>query len=128
MSGLVSRYYLEVLEGWKDSRALFTFGTPYRGSLKAINFLANGYKQLFLDLTEVMRSLTSIYQLLPIYKVININGEYHRIAEVDNLPNIDKLKAQDALAFHREIEAAVEQHLQDEQYRKSFTVVPISGT
>jgi pimeloyl-ACP methyl ester carboxylesterase len=127
MGGLVSRYYLEVLEGWQNSRALFTFGTPYRGSLQAVNFLANGYKQLFLDLTEVMRSLTSIYQLLPIYKVININGEYHRIAEVDNLPNIDKLKAQDALAFHREIEAAVERHLKDEQYLSSFATVPISG-
>jgi len=122
-----SRYYLEVLEGWQDSRALFTFGTPYRGSLKPVNFLANGYKQLFLDLTDVMRSLTSIYQLLPIYKAINVNGDYHRIAELDNLPNIDKLKAQDALAFHREIEAAVERHRQDEQYRTSFTVVPISG-
>ncbi len=127
MGGLVSRYYLEVLEGWQHSRALFTFGTPYRGSLNAVNFLANGYKQLFLDLTEVMRSLTSIYQLLPIYKVININGEFHRIAEVDNLPNIDKLKAQDALAFHREIEAAVERHRQNEQYLSSFTTVPISG-
>ncbi|MBD1887689.1 lipase/acyltransferase domain-containing protein [Microcoleus vaginatus] len=127
MGGLVSRYYLEVLEGWQDSRALFTFGTPYRGSLKAVNFLANGYKQMFLDLTEVMRSLTSIYQLLPIYKVININGKYHRIAETDNLPNVDKLKAQDALAFHREIEVAVEQHLKDERYLNCFTTVPISG-
>lgn len=127
MGGLVSRYYLEVLEGWQDSRALFTFGTPYRGSLNAVNFLANGYKKLFLDLTDVMRSLTSIYQLLPIYKVVNVNGEYHRIAELDNLPNIDKLKAQDALAFHREIEVAVEQHLKDEQYLRSFATVPISG-
>ncbi len=128
MGGLVSRYYLEVLEGWQDSRALFTFGTPYRGSLKAVNFLANGYKQLFLDLTEVMRSLTSIYQLLPIYKVVNVNGEYHRIAELDNLPNIDKLKAQDALAFHREIEAAVERHHQNQHYLRSFSVIPVSGT
>ena len=128
MGGLVSRYYLEVLEGWQDSRALFTFGTPYRGSLKALNFLANGYKQLFLDLTKVMRSLTSIYQLLPIYKVINIDEEYYRISEVDNLPNIDKLKAQDALAFHREIETAVEQHLKDERYLRFFATVPISGT
>lgn len=127
MGGLVSRYYLEVLEGWQDSRALFTFGTPYRGSLKAVNFLANGYKQLFLDLTDVMRSLTSVYQLLPIYKVININGDYHRIAEIDNLPNIDKLRAQDALAFHREIEAAVKRHRQDQDYLRSFVVVPISG-
>jgi pimeloyl-ACP methyl ester carboxylesterase len=128
MGGLVSRYYLEVLEGWQDSRALFTFGTPYRGSPKAVNFLANGYKQLFLDLTDVIRSLTSTYQLLPIYKVININGEFHRIAELENLPNIDKLKAQDALAFHREIEAAVERHQQDQQYLRSLTVIPIAGT
>jgi pimeloyl-ACP methyl ester carboxylesterase len=127
MGGLVSRYYLEVLEGWQDSRALFTFGTPYRGSLKAVDFLANGYKQLFLDLTEVLRSLTSVYQLLPIYKVLNIDGEYQRIAEVANLPNIDQKKAQDALAFHREIEAAVERHLQDERYLNGFSVVPISG-
>jgi pimeloyl-ACP methyl ester carboxylesterase len=127
MGGLVSRYYLEVLEGWQDSRALFTFGTPYRGSLKAVNFLANGYKQLFLDLTDVMRSLTSVYQLLPIYKAINFNGEFHRVAELSNLPHIDPLKAQDALAFHREIEAAVERHLQDERYLRSFTTVPISG-
>jgi hypothetical protein len=57
-----------------------------------------------------------------------VNGEFHRVAELNNLPNIDPLKAKDALAFHREIEAAVEQHLQNEQYRNSFTVVPISGT
>ncbi|MEH2086659.1 lipase/acyltransferase domain-containing protein [Nostoc sp.] len=127
MGGLVSRYYLEVLEGWRDSRALFTFGTPYRGSLKAVNFLANGYKQQFLDLTEVMRSLTSIYQLLPIYEVVKIGESYKRIAEADGLPNIDKLKAQDALAFYREIDTAVEQHLKLEEYRQSFTVVPIAG-
>ena len=126
MGGLVSRYYLEVLGGWQDSRALFTFGTPYRGSLNAVNFLANGYKQLFLDLTEVMRSLTSIYQLLPIYEVVKIGESYKRIAEADGLPNIDKLRAQDALAFHREIEAAVKQHLALEAYQ-SFNVFPIAG-
>lgn len=127
MGGLVSRYYLEVLEGWQDSRALFTFGTPYRGSLNAVDFLANGYKKLFVDLTDVMRSLTSIYQLLPIYEAININGKYHRVAELDCLPNVDQKKAQDALAFHREIEAAVKHHLQDETYHRCFTTVPISG-
>ena len=127
MGGLVSRYYLEVLEGWRDCRALFTFGTPYRGSVSAVNFLANGYKQMFLDLTEVMRSLTSIYQLLPIYEMVNIEGEYKRIAETDNLPNIVQERAKNALAFHREIEVAVTAHLKDETYRNSFTTVPIAG-
>jgi pimeloyl-ACP methyl ester carboxylesterase len=53
MGGLISRYYLEVLEGWRDCRALVTFGTPYRGAVDAVNYLANGYKQLFVELTEV---------------------------------------------------------------------------
>ena len=31
MGGLVARYFLECLEGWRDTRRLVTFGTPYRG-------------------------------------------------------------------------------------------------
>jgi len=127
MGGLISRYYLEVLEGWRDCRALFTFGTPYRGSLKAVNFLANGYKMQFLDLTEVLRSFTSIYQLLPIYQMVKIGEDYLRISEADNLPHIVKDRALDALAFHREIEVAVNKHLNDETYRNSFTIIPIAG-
>jgi hypothetical protein len=50
MGGLIARYYLEVLEGWCDCKALVTFGTPYRGSVKALNLLGNGYKKLFIDL------------------------------------------------------------------------------
>src|SRR5215831_18369368 len=36
MGGLICRYWIEAMEGWKDCRALITFGTPYRGSLKAL--------------------------------------------------------------------------------------------
>ncbi len=127
MGGLVSRYYLEVLEGWQDCKALFTFGTPYRGSVKVVNFLANGYKKLFVDLTEVMRSLTSVYQLLPIYEMVQIGDQYYRIAEADNLPNIVKSRAADALAFHREIAAAVKRHLNDENYKNYYKTIPIVG-
>jgi pimeloyl-ACP methyl ester carboxylesterase len=122
MGGLISRYYLEVLGGWQDCRALFTFGTPYRGSVNAVNFLANGYKQAFIDLTEVMRSLTSVYQLLPIYKVLQVGNESQRIAEVADLPNIIQNKAKDALAFHREIETAVKSNPQD-----AYATVPFVG-
>ncbi len=127
MGGLVSRYYLETLGGWQDCRALFTFGTPYRGSLNAVNFLANGYKQAFIELTEIMRSLTSVYQLLPIYKVLQIGDESQRIAEVANLPNIVQEKAKDALAFHREIEAAVNSNRQDANYLDAYATVPFVG-
>jgi pimeloyl-ACP methyl ester carboxylesterase len=127
MGGLISRYYLEVLGGWEDCRALFTFGTPYRGSLNAVNFLANGYKKAFIDLTEVMRSLNSIYQLLPIYKVLQVGNESQRIAEVVNLPNILQEKAKDALAFHREIEAAVNSNRQNNNYLDAYATVPFVG-
>ncbi len=129
MGGLISRYYLEVLEGWRDCKALFTFGTPYRGSVKAVDFLANGYKKLFLDLTEVMRTFPSVYQLLPIYKMLKVNNQYWRIAEAPiELPNIIKARAQDALKFHREIENAVNSHCNDEEYRKSYKTIPMVGT
>ena len=128
MGGLVSRYYLEVLEGWRDCKALFTFGTPHRGSANAVNFVANGYKKLFFDLTEAMRSMNSVYQLMPIYEMLDVGGEYRRIAETDGLPNIVKAKAEKALEFHREIESAVKRHQNDADYLKSYKIVPMVGT
>ena len=127
MGGLISRYHLEVLGGWQDCKALFTFGTPYRGSLNAVNSLANGLKKAFVDLSEVMRSLPSVYQLLPIYPVLQVGNENKRIAEVDNLPNINRDMAQDALAFHREIESAVNSNRQDNKYHEQFATVPFVG-
>lgn len=128
MGGLVARYYLEVLEGWPECRALITFGTPFRGSVNALNFLSNGYKKLFADLTTIMRSFPSVYQLLPIYKLIEDRGRYFRIADFDGLPGIEQSRSRDALAFHREIESAVNRHGLDDKYRQSFRLLPFVGT
>lgn len=129
MGGLVARYYLEALEGWRNCRALITFGTPYRGSLQAVDFLANGYKQLFLDLTEVVRSFTSAYQLLPIYEAVKVGESYKRVAETEGITGVVRERAERALAFHREIEAAVERHRKDSEYLgRGYTILPIVGT
>ena len=74
MGGLVARYFLECLDGWHDTRMLITFGTPHRGSLNALDFLVNGFVKKVgplkvADLTDLLRSLTSVYQLLPVYPV-----------------------------------------------------------
>jgi hypothetical protein len=117
MGGLVSRYFLECLDGWRDTRALVTFGTPYRGSLNALDTLVNGKKIKFIDLTEFSRSFTSIYQLLPTYPCYDRgDGDLKRVDETD-IPNLDRAKAVAALDFHREIAAAVERHLADDVYR-----------
>ena len=116
MGGLISRYFLECLDGWRDTRALVTFGTPYRGSLGALDTLVNGKKITFFDLTELSRSFTSIHQLLPTYPCYDGgDGALARVDEAD-IPQLDRAKAKAALDFHREIAAAVEANQGDDEY------------
>jgi hypothetical protein len=117
MGGIISRYFLECLDGWRDTRTLVTFGTPYRGSLNALDTLVNGKKVKFFDLTEIGRSFTAIYQLLPTYPCYD-DGNGGDLAYVDeaDVPQLDATKAKAALDFHREIRAAVDGHLQDQAY------------
>jgi pimeloyl-ACP methyl ester carboxylesterase len=134
MGGLISRYYLEVLGGWQDCKALFTFGTPYRGSVNAINILANGLKKGPIDLAEIIKlkevipTLTSVYQLLPRYKALKIGNDYYRVAESPvDLPKIDRAKAEDALKFHNEIDDAADINKENLIYRNGFVACPIVG-
>ena len=135
MGGLVSRHFIEVLEGWRDTRALITFGTPYRGSVKAVDFLCNGIQKSIgplkvFDLTDLLRSFTSIYQLLPIYPSYDRgDGQLLRIGESAGIPNIDPVRAASALAFHHGIEKAVESNATREAYiRDRYRIYPIVGT
>jgi pimeloyl-ACP methyl ester carboxylesterase len=133
MGGLVARYFLEVLDGghWRDCRALLTFGTPYRGSLSAVNFLANGYKKWAIrlcTLTEVMRSCPSVYELLPTYRAIEVKGEWKRAKECGALPNMDGDYVKAGAAFHDEIEKAVAEHRKEVTYRNSgYLIRPFVG-
>ena len=135
MGGLVARYFLECLEGWRDTRRLVTFGTPYRGSLNALNFLVHGVQKRLgpvpvMDLSRLLRSFPSIYQLLPIYPCFDPgDGELIRVSEAVGLPYVDSQRARAADDFHREIERAVTAHLDDEAYRRGrYTIHPIVGT
>lgn len=102
MGGLVSRYYLEHLGGWKNCKALITLGTPYRGSVKILSFLANGYQKKPLPaLTDVLRSFTSVYQLLPMYPVVNVNEKWQRVREIDGIPGVVKERAIQEYEFQK---------------------------
>ena len=132
MGGIVSRYFLDVLEGWTDTRALITFGTPYRGSLNALDTLCNGLRKgpVTLDrLSEFCRSCTSIYQLLPIYPVYDDGGGTPlRVGEITGIPGVDAGKAKEALAVHREIMTAVDNNLKREAYQTGrYKLFPIVG-
>jgi pimeloyl-ACP methyl ester carboxylesterase len=129
MGGIVSRYFLERHEGWRNTKALITFGTPYRGSLNALDTLANGIKKGPLDLSPMMRSLTAAYQLLPTYQCYDPGtGNLICVDEPADIPNLPQQRAAAALAFHKEIENAVKEHQTDEAYmRDGYKIFPIVG-
>ena len=134
MGGLIARYYLEVLGGWRtgSTRALITFGTPFRGSLNALDNLANGVSagSVRLDgVTDVCRSCTSTYQLLPIFPSYDAgDGTLVRVADATGIPFIQPERARAALAFHHEIRDAVTQNRRDPQWdERGYDVYPIVG-
>ena len=132
MGGLVARYFVECMEGWRDTRRLVTFGTPYRGSLNSLDALANGLRfgpVSVSGFTELARSFTSSYQLLPRYECYDPGtGKLVRIGETKGIPNVDAEKAAKALAFHREFDACVAKHSTDPAYQRGFRLHPIVGS
>ena len=134
MGGLISRYFIEVLEGWRITRQLVTLGTPHRGSLNAVDFLANGYGKSvlgvrLLDLSETLRSFTSVYQLLPIYPCIKLNDDkMARPSEID-VPRLDRARTRAADAFYREIYQAAMTNREEREYRDAACrITPVVGT
>ncbi len=127
MGGLVARYYVEALGGWKHCRALITIGTPHRGALGALDTISNGFKKLSFDFSGLVRSFASIYQLLPIYPAVQIDGRFVRVAEADSLPNVDSARAAAARTnFHEVIRLEREAHLHESGYRQ--LLIPWVGT
>jgi pimeloyl-ACP methyl ester carboxylesterase len=133
MGGLVSRWYLEKLDGWKRTRSLITFGTPYRGSVNAVDSLHAGMRKRIgpfklVDLTAALRSFQSVYELLPIYPCVDTGiGDLARMSEA-KVPHVDPFRVEAALAFHHEIRDAVAEHQEDPEYTVGgYRIHPITG-
>jgi pimeloyl-ACP methyl ester carboxylesterase len=114
MGGLVARYFLEVLNGSELTRKLITIGTPYCGSVDALDALANG---LFLGLGSIgvsvdklVRSFPSVYQLLPTYKCLDVGDGKLRELIGGDLEHLGDRKSEvvRALEFHSKIDAAID--------------------
>ncbi|SHJ64091.1 Lecithin:cholesterol acyltransferase [Tessaracoccus bendigoensis DSM 12906] len=126
MGGLVARWYA-THEGADHTRKIITLGTPYRGSMKAVNQLVNGAPRLLgrlgATITALARSLPAVHQLLPSYAcVIAGTGEPTHL-DPGKLPDVDWAMASDGLSFHAELEEA--EALQDDFRNR---IHPIVGT
>lgn len=136
MGGLVSRYFLECLGGWSSTRTLMTLGTPHQGALNAVDFLVHGMKKgvgpLGLDLSPLLRSFPSVYQLLPIYRCIDAGGgtllSVGDAAARGLLPHVKEDWARAARTFHQEIEDAQRRNAAERQYREQgYRCIPLVG-
>jgi pimeloyl-ACP methyl ester carboxylesterase len=117
MGGIIARLYLEMLDGWRDTRSLITFGTPYSGSLNALDFLANGFHKgwgpFSIDFSSMLRSFTSVYQLLPSYRCLEGDGgAWNPLDEVDwHGTGVDDARLRAAIGLQRELRKAVDDRL-----------------
>jgi len=135
MGGLVARYFCEHLGGSAHTRAVITIGTPHRGSVRALDALVNGKRLGPFDVTRLVRSLPSAYELLPLFPAVRRQSESTvellRVAELFGLnpvtgedvpgwvdptlvgqppalPGLDRRMLMRALQFHAELRMPAE--------------------
>lgn len=130
MGGLVARAFLELYGGRDITRSLITFGTPYSGAVNALDFLANGFRKgvgpFKLDLTRLLGSMTSVYQLCPVFPCVDVgDGNLVRPDAVDTLPaSIVAERLADArVNFHDSIAASVDAN----RDRSDYAIHPVVG-
>lgn len=117
MGGIVARLFLERFEGWRDTRLLITFGTPYAGSVNALDFLVNGFRKgwgpFTVDLSAMLRSFTSVYQLLPAYRCVEgPGGTWQNLDELDwSATALDGDRVRSAVGLHRALRTEVDARL-----------------
>ncbi|MDP9422432.1 MAG: hypothetical protein M3Q19_06300 [Pseudomonadota bacterium] len=106
MGGLVARSFLEDEAGAELTSKLITLGTPYRGSINALNALSNGVDVPLAPLRdtidEIVKTMPAVHQLLPTYACV---GEGNDLKALDaiGVPNLDAGMVADAFAFHKGI-------------------------
>ncbi|MGB5757696.1 MAG: hypothetical protein WBM50_12345 [Acidimicrobiales bacterium] len=122
MGGLVARWFIDVLGGHADTRTLITIGTPYQGAAPALDALVNGVHPglgpLRPNLSSLVRSFPSVYQLLPVYPAIDTGGSGLVRPADAILPNLGsgmKQMIDDAADFHATLAAQTAAHRGDYQ-------------
>lgn len=137
MGGLVARYYCEQLGGAADVRTVVTFGTPYDGAMKALDKLSNGMTVAgLLDLSALVRSLPSVYELLPLYDAVRVGAageplQMHPVASffdldccggdlptptgLQRLPGLEREALRRALQFHHALRTPIDLRMKQGQ-------------
>jgi hypothetical protein len=112
MGGLVARWFLEVLGGRDVTRSLITIGTPYQGSVNALDAIVNGLSlgvgPIGISISELVRSFPAVYQLLPTYPCLDLGDRELRQLSGLDLPNTSTVDIEEGLAFHARMDTEAE--------------------
>jgi hypothetical protein len=132
MGGLVARYFVEALGGWEVTRAVVTFGTPFYGSLNAVDFLVNGFEKgigpFTRDLTPMLRSMTSVHQLVPSYRCIDVGGPQAVTPAEAGLPSWRPGWTEHLVEFQREMDDQARLNREDPRFPANPVAYhPITG-
>jgi pimeloyl-ACP methyl ester carboxylesterase len=103
MGGLIARYYCEALGGAALVSVVISIGTPHLGAIPALDGIVNGKKFFkILDMSKELRSLPSVYELLPIYPCLTRDGRQpQKLDDVAvTVPNLDLGRWSKAKYFH----------------------------
>lgn len=108
MGGLVARWFAEREGGAEMIRAIVTVGTPHRGAVNAVETLVNGLSpgvwRARLELSDFVRSLPSLHQLLPTYDCL-VTAERRTDLVSAGAPGLDTDMVTDAVRFHEQVNA-----------------------
>jgi pimeloyl-ACP methyl ester carboxylesterase len=125
MGGLIARWFLEVMGGRELTRRLITIGTPYQGSVNALSNLASGFSMglgpLSVELTALVRSFPSLYQLLPTYPCLDLGGDILQPLTDVEIPGVEADRVKAAAAFHSTIAEQVA------KCRAGYDIIAIKG-
>jgi hypothetical protein len=108
MGGIIAQAFADVEGGWPTIRSIISIGTPYLGSIRALDLLYFGidfqsYGLPLHDLTPLARTFTSVYELLPRYPAIRtFTGELISPFDI-RIPTFEHQKIERSRQFHRDV-------------------------
>jgi pimeloyl-ACP methyl ester carboxylesterase len=125
MGGLVARWYIQREGGAEITGKLITLGTPHRGALNALEQLVNGVRKgpwpFRVDLTEFVRSLPAVHQLLPEYACLESADGLVKTTET-TVPELSTVMVADGMRFHDQLDDRA-----NPSWEAGFDLHPIQG-
>ncbi|OLT36896.1 hypothetical protein BJF79_30555 [Actinomadura sp. CNU-125] len=126
MGGLVATHYLRHHDDDGDCHRIITVGTPFRGSVKALDYLVNGPNfgpRRLRGLAETLRDVPGVYDLLPMYRTVadrrsGRTGEAVRPAELVDGLDLDAARVRASRDFLADLNAP---------HERSWLVHPLVG-